>query len=168
MERVRSAHVRISPPKLSRPRRSLPHAEFSTGHALMAVILIVEDEIFIRQSAEWTMEDLGHAPLVAGDLAEALSHLTEGQPIDALFVDIRLNHLDQGGYDVASQAIALRPHLPVLYTSGSPLTAAMQDQFVGGGRFLQKPYSPKQLTAAVEELLLQQPDRSLSRAPVAS
>jgi len=134
----------------------------------MAVILIVEDEMFIRQSAEWTMEDLGHAPLVASDLAEALAHLSESQPIDALFVDIRLGRLEMGGYDVANQAIALRPHLAVLYTSGSPLTAAIQNQFVAGGRFLEKPYSPKQLTTAVEELLHQQLDRSQTRAPVVS
>ncbi len=45
---------------------------------------------FIRQSAEWTVEDLGHETLVARDLAEALTHLRTKQPIDALFVDIRL------------------------------------------------------------------------------
>jgi len=126
----------------------------------MAVILIVEDEMFIRQAAEWAMEDLGHHPLLASDLAEALSHLSLSQPIDALFVDIRLNHLPLGGYDVANQAIALRPGLPVLYTSGTPLNAEMQDQFVGGGRFLQKPYSAKQLGASMAELLRQHPTRS--------
>ena len=41
----------------------------------MALILIVEDEVFIRQAAEWTMEDLGHDTLLAGDLREALAHL---------------------------------------------------------------------------------------------
>ena len=49
----------------------------------MAVILIVEDEIFIRQSAEWAMEDLGHGVLVAGDLGEAIVHLSAPAPIDA-------------------------------------------------------------------------------------
>ena len=145
----------------------MPHAEFSAGRALMAVILIVEDEMFIRQSAEWTMEDLGHNTLMACDLAEALSHLSKGQPIDALFVDIRLDHLSHGGYDVANQAVALRPDLPVLYTSGTPLTAEMQEQFVGGGRFLQKPYSPKQLGVSVAELLHQQAGRSRGHTPVA-
>jgi CheY-like chemotaxis protein len=138
----------------------LPHAEFSAGHGLMAVILIVEDEMFIRQAAEWAIEDLGHHPLMASDLAEALSYVSTGQPIDALFVDIRLALLHLGGYDVANQVIALRPDLPVLYTSGTPLNAEMQDQFVGGGRFLQKPYSAKQLGVSMTELLRQQPTRS--------
>jgi DNA-binding NtrC family response regulator len=119
----------------------------------MATILIVEDEVFIRQSAEWTIEDLGHSPLMACDLADALAHLSAAGPIDALFVDIRLSALAFGGYDVADQAIAIRPDLRVLYTSGTPLTDDMSGRFVGGGRFLQKPYSPEQLGTSVGELL---------------
>jgi CheY-like chemotaxis protein len=119
----------------------------------MAVVLIVEDEMFIRETADWTIEDLGHDTLVAGDLAEALVHLSAAQPIDALFVDIRLNTLALGGYDVANQAIKFWPALRVLYTSGTPLTADMTEQFVSGGRFIQKPYSPAQLEVCVEELL---------------
>jgi DNA-binding NtrC family response regulator len=119
----------------------------------MAVILVVEDEMFIRQAAEWAIEDMGHTPLLAEDLAGALVHLSNGQPIDALFVDIRLKALVSGGYDVANQAIDIRPGLRVLYTSGTPLVTDMSDQFVGGGQFLQKPYSPEQLTASVGKLL---------------
>jgi len=119
----------------------------------MAVILIVEDEVFIRQTAEWTIEDLGHTPLLARDLAGALEHLSASQRIDALFVDIRLDSLAFGGYDVANQAILLMPHLRVLYTSGTPLTADMTELFVIGGQFLQKPYSPGQLEISVGQLL---------------
>jgi CheY-like chemotaxis protein len=119
----------------------------------MAVILIVEDEVFTRQTAEWMIEDMGHTALFAGDLAGALLHLSATQSIDALFVDIRLDTLALGGYDVANQAISLRPDLRVLYTSGTPLTADMMGLFVGGGQFLQKPYSSAQLELSVGHLL---------------
>ena len=119
----------------------------------MAIILIVEDEPFIRQNAGWTIEDLGHQTLQASDLAEALIHLSADAWIDALFVDVRLSALPLGGYDVANQAIMLRPELRVLYTSGSPLTLDMEHQFVGGGAFLQKPYSQSQLETSVGRLL---------------
>jgi DNA-binding NtrC family response regulator len=119
----------------------------------MALILIVEDEIFIRQSAEWMMEDMGHTTLVACDLGEAMVHMSASAPIDALFVDMRLSALPFGGYDVANQAIALQPDLRVLYTSGTPLSAEMSGQFVPGGQFIQKPYSPKQLGISMEQLL---------------
>ncbi|ACK52218.1 response regulator receiver protein [Methylocella silvestris BL2] len=119
----------------------------------MAIILIVEDEMFIRQSAEWTIEDMGHTILLAMDLDSALLHLSGSRQIDALFVDIRLAASIFGGYDVANQAIKLHPALRVLYTSGSCLSADMTELFVGGGQFLQKPYSPAQLEHSIGELL---------------
>jgi len=129
------------------------NAAFSIGDDLMAVVLIVEDEAFIRLSAEWTIGDLGHDTLTACDLVEALAHLKMVQPIDALFVDIRLDKVALGGYDVANQALAFWPELRVLYTSGTPLTAEMRERFVRDGQFIQKPYTPVQLEASVEILL---------------
>lgn len=119
----------------------------------MAVILVVEDDAFLRQSAHWMIEDLGHDVLLAGDLAGALSHIDTFGKIDALFVDIRLDKLALGGYDVANQAIAIRPNLRVLYTSGSPISIEMTDLFVDDGQFLQKPYSLEQLGKSVVTLL---------------
>ena len=119
----------------------------------MALILVVEDDLFIRQNADWTMGDLGHGTLLADDLASALLHLSAAEHIDALFVDIRLASLARGGYDIANRAVDMRPGLRVLYTSGSTLTADMTELFVSGGRFLQKPYSPDQLEASVGALL---------------
>jgi DNA-binding NtrC family response regulator len=128
-------------------------AAFSFHDLLMAVILIVEDEIFIRQSAEGTIEDLGHIMLSAEDLDGALLHLSAPQQIDVLFVDIRLDALALGGYDVANQGIKIRPEMRVLYTSGTPFTSDMSKLFVDGGQFLQKPYSPAQLEHSLGELL---------------
>jgi len=119
----------------------------------MAIVLIVEDEIFIRQNAEWMMEKMGHKPLVACDLGEAIVHLSAEATIDALFVDMRLGEFALGGYDVANQAVALKPDLRVLYTSGTPLNAEMTARFVLGGQFLQKPYSHRDLGTSMEQLL---------------
>ncbi len=89
----------------------------------MAVVLIVEDEMFIRMAAEWTIGDLGYEVLLACDQAEALDYLNTSKTIDVLFVDIRLDKIEFGGYNVADQALALWPELRVLYTSGSTLDA---------------------------------------------
>ncbi len=119
----------------------------------MAVILIVEDDIFIRQVSEWTISDLGHVALAADDLAGALDHMNGPARVDALFVDVRLHALALGGYEVANQALCIQPELRVLYTSGTPLSADMSDLFVEGGQFLQKPYTPEQLEQSMENLL---------------
>lgn len=119
----------------------------------MAVILVVEDEPFIRQLAVMFIEDRGHQVLFAGTAEEALSILQSPQPIDALFTDIRLNMARFGGCDLAHQAVKLRPNLRVLYTSGNPQTEELRSLFVAGSYFLAKPYSPLDLCGCVDDLL---------------
>ncbi len=63
----------------------------------MAVILIVEDDVFIREIAEMMIQDWGHDTLSAGDVDEALSVLRSAQHIDALFTDIYLNDWSLAG-----------------------------------------------------------------------
>jgi CheY-like chemotaxis protein len=120
---------------------------------LMAVILIVEDDVFIREIAEMMIQDWGHETLAAGDVDEALLILRSARHIDALFTDIYLKNLVVGGCDLALQAIALRPKLRVLYTTGNSITEKMEALLVEGTHFLRKPYTPEQLQSSVEELL---------------
>ena len=120
---------------------------------LMAVILIVEDDVFIREIAELMIQDWGHQTLSASDVDEALALLRSPQHIDVLFTDIYLKTSALGGYDLARQAIALRPKLRVLYTTGNSMSDKMKALFVEGACFLRKPYAQYQLQNSVEELL---------------
>ena len=95
----------------------------------MAVILIVEDDVFIREVAEMMIQDWGHQTLAACDVDEALAFLRSPQHIDALFTDIYLKKVVHGGCDLALQAIALRPNLRVLYTTGNNITDKMKALF---------------------------------------
>jgi CheY-like chemotaxis protein len=119
----------------------------------MAVILIVEDNVFIREVAEMMIQGLGHRTLSASDGAEALSLLRSPQHIDALFTDIYLKTAVLGGCELADQAIKLRPKLRVLYTTGNFVTDKMKALFVEGTHFLCKPYTQHQLQDSVENLL---------------
>jgi CheY-like chemotaxis protein len=120
---------------------------------LMAVILIVEDDVFIRQIAEMMIQDCGHQTLSASDVDEALLLLRSGQPIDALFTDIYLNSAVHGGCDLAHQAIALQPNMRVLYTTGNIVTDKIKALFVEGAHFLRKPYGQLQLQDSFAALL---------------
>ena len=119
----------------------------------MAVILIVEDDVFIRDDAESMIQDWGHDILSASDVDEALSLLRSPQPIDALFTDVYLKRAVHGGYELAHQAIKLRLNLRVLYTTGNTIDDKMKTLFVDGAHFLQKPYTRFQLQNSVEALL---------------
>jgi CheY-like chemotaxis protein len=119
----------------------------------MAVILIVEDDVFIREIAEVMIQDWGHEILSASDVNEALFHLRSSHQIDALFTDIYLKADVHGGCDLAHQAIALRPSLRVLYTTANCFTDKLQALFARGTQFLRKPYTEDQLQSSLEHLL---------------
>ena len=80
----------------------------------MAIILIVEDDSFIRETAEMMIQDLGYHTLSASDIDEALLHLRSPQHIDALFTDIYLRPLLHGGYDLRGLASATAAHVNAL------------------------------------------------------
>jgi CheY-like chemotaxis protein len=119
----------------------------------MAVILIVEDDVFIREIADMMIQDWGHQTLTASDVDEALAILRSPQPIDALFTDIYLKSAVLGGCDLALQAIALRPNLHVLYTTGNTITEKMKALLAEGTHFLRKPYTQNQLHDSVKTML---------------
>ena len=119
----------------------------------MAVILVVEDEVFTRQIAEMMIQDWGHDTLSASDADEALLFLRSDQHIDALFTDIYLKDSVLGGCELAHRALELRPHLRVLYTTGNFVTEKMKALFVEGTKCLCKPYTPLQLKDSFAALL---------------
>jgi DNA-binding NtrC family response regulator len=123
------------------------------GALVVAVILIVEDDVFIREVADMMIQDWGHQTLTASDVDEALIFLRSPQHIDALFTDIYLKTLVHGGCDLAHQAIALRPKLRVLYTTGNSLTDKMKALLIEDTHFLRKPYTQHQLHDSVTEML---------------
>jgi CheY-like chemotaxis protein len=119
----------------------------------VAVILIVEDDFFIRELAELMVQDWGHHTLSASDVDEALSIVRSPQHVDALFTDIYLKTRVLGGCELAHQAIELRPQLRVLYTTGNSMSDKMKALFVKDAQFLCKPYTPHHLQDSIEHLL---------------
>jgi CheY-like chemotaxis protein len=95
----------------------------------------------------------GHRTLTASDVDEALSILRSPQPIEAMFTDIYLKTAIHGGCELAHQAIALRPNLRVLYTTGNSMTEKMKALLVEGTHFLRKPYTEHQLQNSIIDIL---------------
>ena len=118
----------------------------------MAVILVVEDDAFLREVAETTLQGWGHKTLAASDVEEALPIVESSQHIDALFTDICLKENAHGGVDIAQRAAELRPDLHVLYVTGHLLTGKVRARFVEGAGCLRKPYTEDQLRSAIESM----------------
>ena len=74
---------------------------------------------------------------------------------DALIVDFAMPGMD--GAEVAREARALRPDLPIIFASGYSETAAIKAVMRDRSRLLQKPFNVRELQAALQDLLTDRP-----------
>ncbi len=125
--------------------------EATRGHGQL--VLVVEDDDSVRAGVVAQLSDLGYGVLAAADGDMALT-LARGNPrIDLLFTDVVLG----GAYDgrqLADAVRALRPGLPVVYTSGYTENAIVHHGRLDEGvTLLSKPYRADQLARTVSEVL---------------
>lgn len=104
----------------------------------LPVVLVVEDEWLLRdciaahlRAARWRVRE-ARTGEAAVSLLEAREH------VDIVFTDIRLAGAISG-WDVGSMYRRAHPRIPVVYTSGDPVSLALA---VPNSRFIAKPYEP--------------------------
>jgi CheY-like chemotaxis protein len=116
-------------------------------------ILLVEDELVVRELVAEILETSGYAVLQAGDGASALELLRRHTGnVDLLVTDVVMPGMS--GRDVANAVTAMRPDTQVLYTSGYTDSAIGHHGVLEPGTaFLQKPFSADDLTRKVRALL---------------
>jgi len=116
-------------------------------------ILVVEDDARVRRVSVRHLEALGYKVIAVEDGPAALALLDAGTPVDLLFTDVVMPG-GMSGLDLAHEARARRPELPILVTSGytDPGTA---ERGLPSGRtgWLAKPYQTGALEASLRELL---------------
>jgi DNA-binding response OmpR family regulator len=118
-----------------------------------AKILLVEDELPLKQLLEKYLQRLGHEVESHSTSAEALSSFeTAPQSYDLVIADLGMP--DIPGDTLLTRMLEIRPDLRILVCSGSPffissLPKALEKQVA----FLQKPFVPKMLADAINALL---------------
>ncbi|HET8580022.1 MAG TPA: response regulator [Nitrospiraceae bacterium] len=116
-------------------------------------ILLVEDELEVRTLAREFLEEHGYTVLVASSGGAALELVErEAGPIHLLVTDVVMPYMS--GPELASQAMALRPNLKVLYVSGLVgKTVVCEGAVVPGAVVLHKPFTAEDLASKVREVL---------------
>ena len=115
-------------------------------------VLLVEDDPGVRRVAERLLARMGCDVIVAKDAEDAV-HKTEDiglSSVQLLVTDVVMP--GRRGPELARELIAQHPELQVLFISGyteGELTASD----LARGHFLRKPFSPAQLSDAVQEAL---------------
>jgi DNA-binding NtrC family response regulator len=106
----------------------------------VALVLIVDDDESLAEVTAETIRCLGHFVMTARSADEALDLVRTISHVGVLFTDIRLPGTD--GELLAEAALALRPELRVILTSGVCRPS-------GRLPFVPKPYSTADLIEAL-------------------
>lgn len=120
----------------------------------LPTVLVVEDEVLIREDAIDVLESEGFAALRAGSVREALSVLNDRDDVRAVFTDIQMPG-EEDGVDLAQHIAESRPSIAVLVTSGRSFTPP--EDLPAESRFVPKPYMPRKVAAILREMIAATP-----------
>jgi CheY-like chemotaxis protein len=120
-------------------------------------ILVVEDEAGVLELVVGFLSDLGHRVLAAGEGAKALAILDNEPEVDLVFTDLVMPG-EISGFTVARRAVALRPGIKILYTTGYADQLQQNEALVARGTLVPKPYRLGRLGVRLKELLETPPE----------
>ncbi|MBM4133738.1 MAG: response regulator [Nitrospira sp.] len=116
-------------------------------------ILLVDDDADVREFVGSLLQREGYRVLETSGGLEALHICARHEgPIHLLLTDVQMP--DMTGPELVPRALAIRPHLPVLYMSAQS-SEAFHALLKGqpAGPFIQKPFTPDALVKKVRDLL---------------
>jgi PAS domain S-box-containing protein len=146
--------VKIYLPRATQPEpAAIARSPQAAARATGLTILVVEDDVAVRQAAISTLEALGYLSLEASGTEAALAILETGAAVDLVFSDVVMpGSLNARAF--AERVRALRPHLPILFTSGYTDNAFVhQGRLDEDVRLISKPYARSELAERLAQLL---------------
>jgi PAS domain S-box-containing protein len=116
-------------------------------------ILLVEDDLDLRETSAAALQQLGYRVLQASDAQQALKLLTERKEIALLFTDIMIPG-GMLGPALAHRARELRPNINVLFTTGYAHGNVLANGVgVSYAEVLHKPFRAEELAMRIRHLL---------------
>ncbi len=117
-------------------------------------IMLVEDDPRLRRVLSRRLRSLGYQVFEAENGAAALAELAELPEVALLFTDMVMPG-GMTGLELAEAALAIKPSLKILFTSGyaEPAIARRGQQ---KGAWLKKPYTAEELAETIREVLREQ------------
>jgi DNA-binding response OmpR family regulator len=129
---------------------SIPTSISNTSTTPGRLILVVEDDLDLRQTILWTLEDEGHQVEAAGDGKEALERARQRKPALVL-LDMGLPLLDGDG--VAAGLRSTYGDTVLIVTMTADGRAREKAQRIGAIGYLSKPFELDDLLAIVQKTL---------------
>ncbi|WP_280322855.1 response regulator [Sulfitobacter faviae] len=156
-EEKQGTTVRVYLPRTQRKEESAPlPATTDTPTGSGEVILVVEDDAAVRETAVDQLRDLGYGVLTAENADSALAIVKSGVQINLLFTDVVMPGKIRSP-ELAREAKAHLPNVGVLFTSGYTQNAIVHaGRLDEGVDLLSKPYTRERLALKIHEILSRQ------------
>lgn len=114
----------------------------------MASVVVVDDELVVRELYASWLRDAGHTVRTA-ESAEQAQTLLEAEAADVLVTDIRMTEVS--GIDLLAWVRQHDPDMPVILITGAPaLETAVEALRLGAHDYLIKPVRPRHFRSVVE------------------
>ena len=118
---------------------------------MMRRVLLVDDDVSVREALGQTLELADLAPVLAGSYIEAKDHISRDFA-GVVVSDIRMPGKD--GFALLEFVQGVDPELPVILLTGEgDIPMAVKGIASGAFDFLEKPCAPKEFVAVVEKAL---------------
>ncbi|HTI66411.1 MAG TPA: response regulator [Caulobacteraceae bacterium] len=127
----------------------IPAATLAQRRGGDAVVLLVDDDSAVREVTAGILQDLGYGVIEAGSGGAALDALDAKVAVDLLLLDFAMPGMN--GAEVARQARARRPDLPILFATGYADAAALL--VANEAQIIHKPFVEAELSAKLAAAL---------------
>jgi signal transduction histidine kinase/CheY-like chemotaxis protein len=124
----------------------------ATGARAGTTLLVVDDDDLVREMLVECLLWAGYRVRQAESGAAALELMAQQLP-DVLVADYMMPGMS--GAELVKQARALGYTMPVIFATGFAQSGALDEAVGGKAHVLAKPFSPEELAAAIESVLLQ-------------
>ncbi len=143
---------------------AMTHAAFeATGWGNAEIILLVEDEAFVRNVTAEILELAGYRLVIAKSAAEALELYGKcSEPVDLLLADVVMPGMS--GRELAAEFEGSCPRTRVLLMSGYTEQLNLRESSLYRAKYLAKPFSRQALLRKVHDVLDTSPDDLGARA----
>ena len=116
-------------------------------------VLVVDDEVDIRELISGILEDEGFAPRTAANSTEALAAVRDRLP-SLVILDVWLQNSQMDGIEILEALKKLHPDIPVVIISGhGTIETAVAAIKKGAYDFVEKPFNADRLILAVNRAL---------------
>lgn len=116
-------------------------------------ILVVDDEVDIRELVAGILEDEGHGTRTAGDSDSALAAIQERRPT-MIFLDIWLQGSRLDGLELLDEVMGIYPNIPIVMISGhGNVETAVSAIKRGAYDYIEKPFKADKLILTASRAL---------------